>query len=249
MASYTISYNGATSVTFTVTGCTVGGLVRILFRPVSTNTLLYDIAFRATSTTFTKTFPDGVTTNVYEIYTANDYYTGGLVPIDLDPDTAYTGRVRVKSSTSATSWTELGTASWTTPSTTDWDWAASNGSATVSQTQTAYEAITNNGYLSDFSYKVWNDMVTKTYEIAIDRNGVWNTTYGSYSDTIMTASDKAMTAQRFNAVWRNLAQFVSTGLSSARVTGDTVMGNYFVLLATAINKAIWRGTITYNPDG
>lgn len=248
MASYTISHNAADRVTFTVTGLTAGNVVAIMFRPLSTNYLLYHILFRATSSTLTKIFPDTITSNVVSVQSNNSYYDGGMVLIYLSPDTGYTARVRVYEDESATEYTDLGVATWTTPGVTDWDWNISNGSATASQTKAAYEAITNNGYLSDFSYKVWNDMVNKVNNAVTDRSGSWNTTYGTLAETLMTTSDKAMTAKRFNALWWNLGQYVSTGLSSARVKGEVVMGNYFVLMAAAINKAIWRGTITYDPN-
>ena len=114
-----------------------------------------------------------------------------------------------------------------------WSWTSSNGTASAAQTQRAYAAITSKGYLSDFSYLVWNDLVNKTYEVV----GTWDSTYGSLSSTRMTTSNKKMTANRFNAVWWNLEKRVSTGLTK-KYTGDRVLGSYFVTLANALNNAI-----------
>lgn len=36
-----------------------------------------------------------------------------------------------------------------------WTWTGSNGAASAAQTMDAYDAITNHGALSDFSYLVW----------------------------------------------------------------------------------------------
>lgn len=115
---------------------------------------------------------------------------------------------------------------------TAWSWTASNGSATAAQTQAAYSAITGNGYTTSFSYLVWNDLVNKANEVLTANSKTWSATYGSLSATLMTSSDKEMTAMRFNAVWY---QFNQSALVSL---GDVMKGSYFVSLANAINSAI-----------
>lgn len=113
-----------------------------------------------------------------------------------------------------------------------WDWAKSNGSATVAQTQAAYSALLLKGNVADFSYRVWNDLVNKANEVIVANGGSWDSTYGTLSATLMSASDKRMTAKRYNAVWYQFNQ-------SAPVSrGDEMMASYFLALANAINRAI-----------
>ena len=120
-----------------------------------------------------------------------------------------------------------------------WDWNASNGSATATQTKTAYTAVTQKGKLSDFSYLVWNDIVEKTNTVLTARNLTWDNTYGTKSNTAMSSASKTMTAARFNAVWWNLSRMVTVGLGpNPREPGETILGSYFTTLTDAINKAI-----------
>ena len=121
----------------------------------------------------------------------------------------------------------------------EWDWSISNGSATAAQTRAAYEAITENGKTTDFSYLVWNDLVNKAKEVIEDRGGTWDTTYGSHSATLMSSTDKVMTAKRYNAVWWNLAQFINTGIHSAKVSGERMLGSHFIDLANASHEPAW----------
>lgn len=214
MASYSIT-NTSDSVTFIVSGVNVGDSLRFFVRPEpATGTLIYD-TFRTVDTSpYSVTF-GGLSPNAS--YAVNVYYS---------VDGTFTDRV------------VLGTQYFTTSSgpsaTVEWSWTASNGLATAAQTQAAYNAITNKGHLSDFSYLVWNDLVSKASEAVSNRGGSWVTTYGSESETLMTASDKNMTARRFNAVLTNLNQYTSTGLS-VKSRGDDMLGSYFVTLAAAIN--------------
>ena len=82
-----------------------------------------------------------------------------------------------------------------------WSWTSSNGSATAEQTKKAYTAITNNGYVRDFHYSVWNDLVNKLNEyITKYQKSTWNGRKLSLSATKMTNSDKTLTAKRFNSL-------------------------------------------------
>lgn len=119
-----------------------------------------------------------------------------------------------------------------------WDWNASNGSATAQATRAAYQAITNKGKLSDFSYLVWNDMVSKTKQILDSRSVAWNSDYGTTSESMMTTSDKKITARRFNAVWWNLSHLVTVSGAHKMSPGDRIYGAYFTALTTAMNKSI-----------
>lgn len=379
MATATVYSYTSTSVTFRVTGATSGGLVRIRFRKNdgTDDYLIYDISYQTSSSTFTKTFPSGASTNAYQIYTTNYYYQGGLVAINLTPNTAYIAEVLVKETTSTSSWTSLGTLTWTTspeytrdsirtwsgsslsayvgaykiltyrytatasgtltwsssttgvdtigwihsssafsvdsngyPTSTNyylvqgddengrafsvslsvtagatyylfvtcyaggsgtvtlnvslksgvtpWDWAISNGDATAAETYEAYTLFSPGGqlkaaYNSDLrefelgiNYKVWNDLVSKCNEVITARGGSWATDYGTLSATLMTESDKAMTAARFNAVWWQCSQYINTGMGAAAggycpvVAGSTAMnGSYFIDLANAVNNTIY----------
>ena len=124
-----------------------------------------------------------------------------------------------------------------------WDWNIANSTstsaanATAAQTQKAYAAVTGNGYITDFSYLVWNDIVCKAYEVLTSRGLSWNTDYATLSATKMTSSDRVMTALRFNSVWWNVGHMVTTGLSKVS-TGDIIKGSYFVTLTNAINNSI-----------
>lgn len=125
-----------------------------------------------------------------------------------------------------------------------WDWTKSNGSATAAQTQTAYTALTSNGKLSDFSYLVWNDLINKVKE-CVDGAGVsWGEKTGvdgaagaSYSAALMTATDKTLTAARFNAFRGNVGARVSTGVQPVS-SGDPVVGSSFIAVINSLNTWI-----------
>lgn len=132
------------------------------------------------------------------------------------------------------------TSSWmkiTTPSVLGWDWNKSNGSATATQTKKAYTAITSNGYVSDFSYKVWNDMVDKTKE-ALDACGEnWDSTYATYANTKMSSSDKVLTAKKFNSLRYNIGSHKATGITD-KSKDEYVYGEYFTILTDKLNAWI-----------
>lgn len=119
-----------------------------------------------------------------------------------------------------------------------WGWQQSNGTASAQQTQNAYSAILGNGYTTSFSYLVWNDMVEKVKEILDYMDEAWET-YGSadYSSTKMTASDKMLTATRFNSLRFNIGSHKSTGITD-KVRGNDVIGSYFTTLTNCINAWI-----------
>ena len=118
-----------------------------------------------------------------------------------------------------------------------WSWSSSNGFATAAQTAAAYNAITNNGFVSDFSYVVWNDMVSKANNVLSASSGSWNSKYATYSDTLINAADKTLTATKFNSLRYNIGLRASTGISEVS-TGDTVYGSYFIILANSLNSWI-----------
>lgn len=120
-----------------------------------------------------------------------------------------------------------------------WSWDTSNGNASPLQTGNAYKAISNHGMLSDFSYLVWNDLVHKVSEILNESGTSWSSMYASLSETLMSASDKEMTAKRFNALRQNIGAHVSGGTGISEVSpGDIIYGSSFIVLANKINDWI-----------
>lgn len=123
------------------------------------------------------------------------------------------------------------------PSVEPWSWSKSNGSASASQTSAAYSAVRNNGKVSDFSYLVWNDMVDKVKEILDSKGLSWNSRFASYSGTLMSYSNKTLTATKFNSLRYNIGLHYSTGIDTV-YSGDTVYGWYFTTLANCMNNMI-----------
>lgn len=129
----------------------------------------------------------------------------------------------------------VGSSSITTSSNTrpaNWDWSASNGSASSAQTQAAYNAVTKvSGYdLSDFSYLVWNDLVDKVDAFAVYKS---TTTVGAGAK--MSSGDKALSATRFNLLLTAVNAMASTGITS-RSAGQLVYGSYFTTITSTLNN-------------
>ena len=137
-----------------------------------------------------------------------------------------------------------------------WSWNASNGTASAVQTRTAYNAVSNYGPISDFSYLVWNDMVTKVAEMRnrANQKPVWNTKYLTQANTSMsnTESGRTMTAARYNSLRYNIGLYygfneVPSGelidldsVTKEKIPGDPVFGSNFIDLMTCLNYAIDR---------
>lgn len=211
MASLSVSCTD-TSVTMRVTGIKSGQTIRFYVRyDPDTKVSVVDKKYTASATYMTRTF------------------------YGLSPETDYACNVEVD-----TDW--IGTEYFTTDSpavTVDsWSWSSSNGSATASQTQAAYSAIRNHGKVSNFSYLVWNDLVDKVREVQEAKGVSWSTNYLSLSRTKMSASDKKLTAARFNSLRYNIGIYYSTGIQEVS-RGDTVYGYYFTTLTNCINN--WIG--------
>lgn len=155
----------------------------------------------------------------------------------LTPDTTY--RVYLSWSTSTTGEGNYDYEIVTTDpvSVERWSWSSSNGSATTAQTTSAYNAIVNKGNLSNFNYKVWNDLVDKVVEAWHAQSGYFNTRYLSYEETLMSSSDKVLTAERFNSLRYNIGLNASTGIQEV-APGDIVYGDYFITLANKLNDWI-----------
>lgn len=122
-----------------------------------------------------------------------------------------------------------------------WSWTSSNGNASRTQTRNAKTAVDSNGYLTDFSYLVWNDMCDKVKEVLDAFGYSWSTQYGlSLPNTKMSSSNKKMTAARWNSLRYNVGIHYSTGISEVSV-GDIIYGSYFTKLMSKVNDWIDRG--------
>ncbi len=83
---------------------------------------------------------------------------------------------------------------------TPWSWTASNGTATAAQTVAAYNALTGKDLTSKFSYRVWNDLVSKVYEVNRALSRSWKSDYATYSATRASRVYDELTEERFNSV-------------------------------------------------
>lgn len=164
----------------------------------------------------------------------NFTYTG------LSSGTTYSIYVVISAPNWANSTTLYGSITTTALSISLWSWTSSNGSATAAQTQAAYNAVTNKGSLSSFSYLVWNDMVDKIYTYRTAKSNGWANNYATYSATLMTSSDKVLTAVRFNSFRYNIGSLYSTGITDVS-KGDIIYGSYFITLTDCLNSLIQQG--------
>ena len=163
--------------------------------------------------------------------------TKWMTKTGLKPGTRYSVSIEVEDL--VTGWSN----SWSTKVTTDkivvaaWDWNASNGDASAALTKAAKYAVDHKGSLSDFSYKVWNDMCKKVLDIENAAGLKWNPKYAEYLDTKMSSTDKVLTADRFNSLRYNIGRSYSTGIDEVN-SGWPVLGSYFVTLTDCMNAWI-----------
>jgi hypothetical protein len=120
----------------------------------------------------------------------------------------------------------------------NFSWYVSNGDASDSQTYQANKALSNKLATTNFNYLVWNDLVNtvESFRKFCSYNS-WNEKYAPYSETICTklASNKKITAWRFNSVRENIGSIYSTGAPVVS-QGDTIKGSYFFALTNAIGN-------------
>lgn len=119
---------------------------------------------------------------------------------------------------------------------TPWNWTTSNGTATAAQTQAAYNALIGKDQTSKFSYKVWNDLVSKVYEVNRALNRQWKTDYATYSGTRASRIYDELTEERFNSLRFN------TNYPSWRWNYDTGYEGY-------IGRLDVRGVASYGDSG
>lgn len=118
-----------------------------------------------------------------------------------------------------------------------WSWDESNGSGTDAQTRAAHVAVSGKGYTADFSYFVWNDMAAGVKEVLDYIGEAWDAVYATYDNTRMLASDKELSAARFNSLRRNIGNHASTGIAE-QAQKDIVYGSYFITLTECLNSWI-----------
>lgn len=157
---------------------------------------------------------------------------------NLKPGTEYSIHVEI----TAPGWQSVvkldATETTSKPSVSKWDWRASNGTASEEQTKKALLALQNRGLLSDFSYKVWNDLVDKIREIQEAKGVDWLTKYATYEGTKMSSTSNIITAKRFNSLKYNIGYYYSTGIKEVVSNVDIVQGWYFTRITKCINEWI-----------
>ena len=164
--------------------------------------------------------------------------TSGDATISFDEFRTYSLRLTIYNGNKSAS----RTTSVTLISVLKWNWYSSNSpdyNASAEQTAGAYAAVSGKGRTTDFSYCVWNDMCAKVREIraAVGGIGAWDRAYGTYEDALMSSSDHAMTAARFNNLKNQIGSQIGTGIKDVS-TGDIVYGSYFITIANRINDWI-----------
>lgn len=218
-----------------VTASTTENSITVRIVPDRTNYPYYQVYYRKTSSSTGTYYPSETTYLDLSSYSSRDYTFSGL-----DEETEYTINVRYASSSAGDNRDWLTAQTETTKSSLVlWYWNASNGSATATQTSNAYTAVTSKGYTTSFSYLVWNDMCNKVKEVLDKKGYAWNTDYGlTLSQTLMSSSDKVVTAARWNTLNYNVRRRYDTSSFQAVSTGDIVYGSYFTSLMTTVNNWI-----------
>jgi hypothetical protein len=160
--------------------------------------------------------------------------------VGLDPSTSYIANVGYGIDASGSTW--IGRTTFSTGGSVEpWSWYSSNGSASDTLTQQAYNAVVNNQNVKNFNYLVWNDLVNKINEAAYAAGYAWDTYYASLSSTLMTSSSKTLTAIRYNSARYNIGIHYSTGISTVYSGNDVIGSTHFLNLVTKLNE--WISTI------
>lgn len=140
-----------------------------------------------------------------------------------------------------------------------WSWITSNGSASLSVTTAARNAVQKQESTRNFSHLVWDDMVDKVQALISKTTKVWDTNYATYSNTkaITNANGEyELTAVMFNSLRNNLELVgLKVGLTKIPSTtdhdnapsgtiphpvmsGKKVFGHYFLTLTDYMNSCI-----------
>lgn len=139
-----------------------------------------------------------------------------------------------------------------------WSWEKSNGSASEEQTTLAYQALENNGKCHDFSYLIWNDIVSLVDQCLDGLYLTWDCVITSRDEAKLSSTDKLLTAKKFNSVRKQLDRFNKTwyweenkddigyvgrkdflGRSDVgRANADKLYGKYLIEITNALNVMI-----------
>ena len=127
-----------------------------------------------------------------------------------------------------------------------WDWNTTNtpgNRATAAQTRRFYGVLRGNYYPEDgFSYKVWNDLVDKAYEVVDAAGYSWVNYKGLGRNGCYVSSGDYMSAAKYNEVRYNLGSIISTSQSGypnvVVSNGDEIFGWHIYRLAEVINEII-----------
>lgn len=139
---------------------------------------------------------------------------------------------------------------------TPWSWTSSNGTATAAETIRAYMALTGKMNTTNFSYKVWNDLISKINAVNSALGRSWKTEYETYQKTRATGTYDTLTAEKFNSAryntnypswrWAYDTEFEGfTGRTDMKgvslygeTAADTVFGAYILELVKSLNIVI-----------
>jgi hypothetical protein len=180
----------------------------------------------------------------------NNSYSTRVSVGKLTSGTYYVNVISFNSAASYDGWyASAGRVSFTVVTYMPWSWTKaadsyneSNGSASYSQLVSACSAVTGKGKISDFSHTVFNDLCRWVNAVLTQAGNAWSSSYASYSATLMTESDRVLTAVRFNSLSYN-AKRACTALTktisfTARAKGEKVSGSFFTALVNNLNSAI-----------
>lgn len=157
-----------------------------------------------------------------------------------------------------------------------WSWEKSNGLATIEQTILAYQALSNKGKCKNFSYLVWNDIVSLVQNSLDALYLTWDNTLTTVDGALLSETDKVLTATKFNSVRKQLDRFNQywywetdseqlgyvgrrdfVGRSDVgKKNADKLYGRYLIEITFALNNMINKlssilevyGYINLNPD-
>ena len=222
MASLTIVRTTETSVTAKVTGFSSYSYQRTVY----IDAYLGDEKVATKSKTVNANVSDSGNITVSGLDSGTTYRIECFVYLHGDESTVYIGSKNAKTQTP-------------TPTVALWDWNASNGEASASQTKKAYDAVSNKGYVSDFNYNVWNDLVEKVSEARVAYGtDEWNNNYGANKSSTKASSGVALTAKRYNSLKNNLGSIYSTGIADVSKDDPVIGQTHFLNFTTKLNEFI-----------
>jgi hypothetical protein len=111
----------------------------------------------------------------------------------------------------------------------------SNRPANWEWTSAELNLFNNGGAVSNISYTRWNAFISRVQEFVVYYNAKNNTSVPSVTSATMTASDRTLTATRFNLVRSSIGSMYPTGIT-VKSPGDIVDGGYFITLRDSLNN-------------